>query len=166
MDLRKARLRVTKWATWLLIAVATGGAWVFYFADAPTLLVDLFTLNAHPVAYTTIAILTGDDLLLRRVRARADLHLCLPVAAHPGGDDGRGHADASATANGAASARGKHSARSRRRELGDCIDCMACVNVCPMGIDIRDGQQLECITCALCIDACDEVMERSASRAG
>jgi polyferredoxin len=51
-------------------------------------------------------------------------------------------------------------------EQGDCIDCMACVNVCPMGIDIRNGQQLECITCALCIDACDEVMERSASRAG
>jgi cytochrome c oxidase accessory protein FixG len=43
---------------------------------------------------------------------------------------------------------------------GDCIDCMACVNVCPMGIDIRNGQQLECITCALCIDACDEVMDR------
>jgi cytochrome c oxidase accessory protein FixG len=43
---------------------------------------------------------------------------------------------------------------------GDCIDCMACVNVCPVGIDIREGQQLECITCALCIDACDEVMDR------
>jgi cytochrome c oxidase accessory protein FixG len=43
---------------------------------------------------------------------------------------------------------------------GDCIDCLACVNVCPMGIDIRKGQQLECITCALCIDACDEVMDR------
>ena len=37
---------------------------------------------------------------------------------------------------------------------------MACVNVCPMGIDIRNGQQLECITCALCIDACDDVMEK------
>ncbi len=45
-------------------------------------------------------------------------------------------------------------------EQGDCIDCMACVNVCPMGIDIRDGQQLECITCALCIDACDDVMAK------
>jgi cytochrome c oxidase accessory protein FixG len=43
---------------------------------------------------------------------------------------------------------------------GDCIDCMACVNVCPMGIDIRDGQQLECITCALCIDACDDMMAK------
>jgi polyferredoxin len=44
--------------------------------------------------------------------------------------------------------------------LGDCIDCNACVNVCPMGIDIRDGQQLACITCALCIDACDDVMAK------
>jgi len=44
--------------------------------------------------------------------------------------------------------------------LGDCIDCNACVAVCPMGIDIRDGQQMECITCALCIDACDDVMAR------
>ncbi|MGA0715507.1 MAG: 4Fe-4S dicluster domain-containing protein, partial [Gemmobacter sp.] len=43
---------------------------------------------------------------------------------------------------------------------GDCIDCMACVNVCPMGIDIRNGQQLACITCGLCIDACNDVMDR------
>jgi cytochrome c oxidase accessory protein FixG len=47
-----------------------------------------------------------------------------------------------------------------KETLGDCIDCNACVNVCPMGIDIRDGQQLACITCALCIDACDEVMDK------
>jgi polyferredoxin len=43
---------------------------------------------------------------------------------------------------------------------GDCIDCMACVNVCPMGIDIRNGQQMACITCGLCIDACNDVMDR------
>lgn len=46
------------------------------------------------------------------------------------------------------------------RPPGDCIDCNACVTVCPMGIDIRDGQQMACITCALCIDACDQVMEK------
>ena len=45
-------------------------------------------------------------------------------------------------------------------DVGDCVDCNACVAVCPMGIDIRDGQQLECITCALCIDACDDVMDK------
>jgi cytochrome c oxidase accessory protein FixG len=44
--------------------------------------------------------------------------------------------------------------------VGDCVDCNACVAVCPTGIDIRDGQQMECITCALCIDACDAVMDK------
>lgn len=42
--------------------------------------------------------------------------------------------------------------------LGDCVDCNLCVAVCPTGIDIRDGQQLECISCALCVDACNSVM--------
>lgn len=52
----------------------------------------------------------------------------------------------------------------KRREAGapgDCIDCTLCVQVCPTGIDIRDGLQYECIACAACIDACDEVMEKS-----
>jgi cytochrome c oxidase accessory protein FixG len=44
--------------------------------------------------------------------------------------------------------------------LGDCIDCTACVQVCPTGIDIRNGLQIECIACAACIDVCDEVMDK------
>jgi cytochrome c oxidase accessory protein FixG len=56
--------------------------------------------------------------------------------------------------------RGKHRKSEDADRLGDCIDCSACVNVCPQGIDIRDGQQLACITCALCIDACDDVMDK------
>ncbi len=43
-------------------------------------------------------------------------------------------------------------------ELGDCIDCFACVRVCPTGIDIRNGTQLECINCTACMDACDAIM--------
>ncbi|HEY4646783.1 MAG TPA: cytochrome c oxidase accessory protein CcoG [Steroidobacteraceae bacterium] len=50
----------------------------------------------------------------------------------------------------------------RARNLGDCIDCTLCVQVCPTGIDIRKGLQYECIACAACIDACDEVMDRMA----
>ncbi len=50
--------------------------------------------------------------------------------------------------------------------LGDCIDCSLCVQVCPTGIDIRDGLQYECITCALCIDACDSVMEKMGYQKG
>ena len=45
-------------------------------------------------------------------------------------------------------------------DLGDCIDCKACVHVCPTGIDIRHGTQLECVNCTACIDACDEIMEK------
>ncbi len=57
--------------------------------------------------------------------------------------------------------RGEPRAKGRRREgFGDCIDCTQCVSVCPTGIDIRDGLQLECIACAQCADACDRVMGR------
>ena len=159
LDARKARLRLTKWAVWLLIAVATGGAWVFYFTDAPTLLVDLFTLQAHPVAYTTIAILTGTTFFFGGF---AREQICIYACPWP-----RIQAammDEDTLTVGYREWRGeprKHSEAVKAGEpQGDCIDCMACVNVCPMGIDIRDGQQLECITCALCIDACDDIMAK------
>lgn len=58
--------------------------------------------------------------------------------------------------------RGKRAKKANLAELnlGDCIDCGLCVQVCPTGIDIRDGQQYECIGCAACIDACDQVMTK------
>ena len=49
---------------------------------------------------------------------------------------------------------------------GDCVDCSACVSVCPTGIDIRDGLQMECIGCAQCIDACDTVMDKLSRKRG
>ena len=159
LDARKVRLRLTKWAVWLLIAVATGGAWVFYFTDAPTLLVDLFTLQAHPIAYTTIAILTGTTFFFGGF---AREQICIYACPWP-----RIQAammDEDTLTVGYREWRGeprKHSEAVKAGEpQGDCIDCMACVNVCPMGIDIRDGQQMECITCALCIDACDDIMAK------
>jgi cytochrome c oxidase accessory protein FixG len=56
--------------------------------------------------------------------------------------------------------RGPHKKGQGWDSRGDCIDCKACVAVCPMGIDIRDGAQLECIQCALCIDACNDIMRK------
>lgn len=158
-DFRKIRLRATKWALWLLIGLATGGAWVFYFADAPTLLVDLVTLNAHPAAYSTLLVLTGTTFFFGGF---AREQICIYACPWPriqaamldehslviGYRDWRGEP------------RGKHRKSAQAQSLGDCIDCMACVNVCPMGIDIRDGQQMECITCGLCIDACDDIMTK------
>lgn len=62
-------------------------------------------------------------------------------------------------------ARGEPRGKPKKRlpvigERGDCVDCSACVTVCPTGIDIRDGLQMECIGCAQCIDACDTVMDK------
>jgi cytochrome c oxidase accessory protein FixG len=55
--------------------------------------------------------------------------------------------------------RGEPRGKVSEEKTGDCIDCKACVRVCPTGIDIRNGTQLECINCTACIDACDEIME-------
>ncbi|MBB3995268.1 polyferredoxin [Sulfitobacter undariae] len=201
---RKWRLSITKWAAWLAISVATGGAWVFYFADAPTLLVDLFTFTAHPVAYGTVAFLTATTFVFGGfMREQICIYMCpwpriqaammdsdtITVAYRDWRGEPRGKGNlrkrdraAAEKAEREAQAAGPgQQARYKAtpypnapiqlssgsatiaapvQEHGDCIDCMACVNVCPMGIDIRDGQQMECITCALCIDACDDVMAK------
>ena len=149
----------------LLIGLLTGGAWVFYFADAPTLLRNLVTLNAHPVAYTTIGIMTATTFFFGGfAREQICIYACpwpriqgammdentLTVAYREWRGEPRGKI-----------AKGQPTKSDSPAALkGDCIDCLACVNVCPMGIDIREGQQLECITCALCIDACDDVMAK------
>ena len=56
--------------------------------------------------------------------------------------------------------RGKIKRNDPNPDLGDCIDCKQCVAVCPTGIDIRNGTQLECVNCTACIDACDEIMDK------
>lgn len=156
LDFRKVRLRLTKWLAWLLIGVATGGAWVFYFADAPTLMVDLVTGNAHPIAYTTILVLTATTFFFGGF---AREQICIYACPWPRIQAAMMDEDTIVVAY--RDWRGEPRGRGKKREgLGDCIDCNACFNVCPVGIDIRDGQQLECITCALCIDACDEIMEK------
>ncbi len=154
-DLRKWRLRLTKWVVWLCIALATGGAWVFYFADAPTLMRDLLTGAAHPAAYITITILTLTTFVFGGfMREQVCIYMC------PWPRIQAAMMDPDTITVAYRDWRGEPRGKKRSAETGDCIDCMACVNVCPMGIDIRDGQQMECITCALCIDACDDVMDR------
>jgi len=156
---RKWRLRLTKWTLWLLIGMATGGAWIFYFADAPTLARELFTLDAAPVAYITVAILTATTFVFGGFMRE---QICIYACPWPRIQAAMMDEDTLTVAyrEWRGEPRGKHRKGPDADRLGDCIDCNACVNVCPMGIDIRDGQQLACITCALCIDACDDVMER------
>ncbi|WP_111428660.1 cytochrome c oxidase accessory protein CcoG [Rhodobacteraceae bacterium DSL-40] len=196
----KIRKRVLKFTLWILIAVATGGAWVFYFADAPTLLKELLTGQAPAVAYMSIAVLTATTFTFGgMMREQVCIYMCpwpriqgammdeqtLTVGYRDWRGEPRGKhrrrremaekTDAAfATTRAAGPVEGTRSPKMpmpglpsgvggpipEKETLGDCIDCNACVNVCPMGIDIRDGQQLACITCALCIDACDDVMAK------
>jgi len=152
---RKLRLRVTKWIVWALIAMATGGAWVFYFADAPTLLGELVSGQAAFVAYGFIFALTAFTFVFGGfMREQVCTYMC------PWPRIQAAMMDEDTITIAYRDWRGEPRGKKHENTTGDCIDCMACVNVCPMGIDIRDGQQLECITCALCIDACDDVMTR------
>ncbi len=151
----KARLRVTKWTVWLLISVATGGAWVFYFADAPTLAVSLATFSAPPIAWATIGILTATTFIFGGfMREQVCNYMC------PWPRIQAAMMDPETLTVAYREWRGEPRGKQRVEGAGDCIDCMACVNVCPAGIDIREGQQMECITCALCIDACDDIMDK------
>ncbi len=174
-SVHKAWLRGVKWTVWLGIALATGGAWVFYFTDAPTLLGNLLTGSAHTAAYITIAILTATTFVFGGfMREQVCIYMCpwpriqsammdpdtLTVAYRDWRGEPRGKGKANRSSGVPDLAHALHNGTDPVATKGDCIDCMACVNVCPMGIDIRDGQQMECITCALCIDACDDVMDR------
>ena len=153
-------------AIWLFIAMATGGAWIFYFADAPTLAQQFVRLEAPPSAYFTVAVLTATTFIFAGyMREQVCTYMC-PWPRIQGAmldedslivtyNDWRGEPR---------TAHRKHIADGAK--VGDCVDCNACVAVCPMGIDIREGNQLECITCALCIDACDNVMEKVGSPKG
>jgi cytochrome c oxidase accessory protein FixG len=158
----KIAKRLAVHAAWLLIAVATGGAWIFYFADAPTLLRDFVTLQAAPVAYITVGVLTATTYTFAGfMREQVCTYMC-PWPRIQGA-----MLDEDSLLVTYNDWRGEPRSRHRKKveaegiDVGDCVDCNACVVVCPMGIDIRDGNQLECITCAMCIDACDAVMDKT-----
>lgn len=154
----KIARRFAKWSVWLAIAFATGGAWIFYFADAPGLSHDFWTGSAAPVAYATVGVLTATTLLLGGfMREQVCIYMCPWPRIQTAMLDEKSlvvtYKDWRGEKRGSVK-----KAQANPDLFGDCIDCNQCVAVCPTGIDIRDGAQVGCITCALCIDACDKVM--------
>ncbi len=148
---------------WLMVAWWTGGAWVLYFADAPTLVKELATGEAPLVAYAWIGILTVTTYSLAgHLREQVCLYMCPWPRIQAALTDeyalnvtyryDRGEPRISAKKAEQAKAHGEH--------VGDCVDCLQCVHVCPTGIDIRQGSQLGCIQCGLCIDACNNIMAK------
>ncbi len=145
--------------SWLLIGLTTGGAFVFYFRDAPTLARELLNFDAPYISYLFIGIFTATTYVLGGL---AREQVCTYMCPWPRIQGAMFDADSLLiTYRGyRGEPRGPHKKNESWEGRGDCIDCKQCVAVCPMGIDIRHGPQLECIQCALCIDACDEIMEK------
>ena len=156
----KIRKKVITHIAWLLIGMCTGGAWVFYFNDAPTLLEQIIHFDVPwSVAGWIIALTATTYIMAGFARQQVCKYMC-PYARFQSAmfdydtliisyDEGRGET------------RGKLKDKPNNPEQGDCIDCSLCVQVCPMGIDIREGLQYECIACGLCIDACNNVMDQT-----
>ena len=148
---------------WLMIAWWTGGAWVLYFADAPTLVRDLATGNAPLVAYVWIGILTFTTYTLAgHMREQVCTYMCPwpRIQAALTDEDALNVTYRYDRGEPRASVKKSRQLRAAGEPAGDCIDCFQCVAVCPTGVDIRDGTQLGCIQCGLCIDACDTVMAK------
>ena len=157
----KIRKRLSKWAIWLFIAFWTGGAWIMYFADAPTLVVNFWAGEAAFVAYGTVAALTATTFIFGGfMREQVCIYMCPWPRIQTAMMDENSLTVTYKEDRGEPRSLGIKKALAQPDAFGDCIDCNQCVAVCPTGIDIREGPQIGCITCALCIDACDKVMEQ------
>lgn len=155
----KIRKKALTHLIWLIIGLCTGGAWVFYFNDAPTLLDQIIHFDVPwSVGGWILGLTFSTYLMAGFAREQVCTYMC-PYARFQSAmfdkdtliiayDAKRGEP------------RGKHKAGDSWEGKGHCIDCDSCVVVCPMGIDIREGLQMECIACGLCVDACDNVMEK------
>ncbi len=155
----KVARRGIKWTIYLVIGFWTGGAWIMYFADAPTLVDDFWRGEAAPVAYITVAVLTMTTVILGGfMREQVCIYMCPWPRIQTAMLDEKSLLVTYKDWRGEPRGSVKKSQKNPGH-FGDCIDCQQCVQVCPTGIDIREGPQVGCITCALCIDACDRVMK-------
>jgi cytochrome c oxidase accessory protein FixG len=159
MSAGKAVRKTLKHTAWLAIAAATGGAWVFYYVDAPTTLVKIFRGEASMEVYAFVGLFTAATYVLAGwAREQVCTYMCPWPRFQAAMLDEQSLIVTYQKWRG--EPRGKHKAGDSWAGRGDCIDCNLCVAVCPTGIDIRDGQQIECIGCGLCIDACTQTMEK------
>jgi len=163
-DARWLLKKAVKHGAWLLIGLATGGVAIFYFVDAPTLLGELARAEASAVAVGWILFFTLSTYLMAGFMRE---HMCVYVCPWPRfqaamlDDESLVVTYQGWRGEGRAPVRKDQGWDARKASgQGDCIDCRACVHVCPTGIDIRNGIQMDCISCGLCIDACNDVMER------
>lgn len=151
---------------WFVVALLTGLSFTLYWGNAPELVVQMLTGDAPFAAYATTLFLTLTTYVMAGLaREQVCSYMC-PYARFQAVmfdsdtlivayDESRGERE-----NGRQKPKKglMTSAERDNASVGDCIDCGYCVQVCPTGIDIRNGMQYQCTSCALCIDACNTIM--------
>jgi cytochrome c oxidase accessory protein FixG len=160
MSWRKLRKKTLKHCGWGLIAAFTGMTFVSYFVPVRQLLPDLLTFSADMSAASFVLLFSVATYInAGYLREKVCTDMCPYARFQSVMFDKNTLVVTYDTDRGEPRGSRKRFA-SKESHQGDCIDCELCVQVCPTGIDIRDGLQYECIGCALCIDACDSVMEK------
>ncbi|MBR0564662.1 cytochrome c oxidase accessory protein CcoG [Azoarcus sp. L1K30] len=161
MSPRKFAIKAAKYGSWAAISIWTGFTFVSYFSPLSDLLRSVQTLSFGPWELFWILFYGGFTYLFAGVmREQVCKYMC-PYARFQSVmfdpdtlvityDEARGEPRGAR----------KKGVEPKSVSKGDCVDCGICVQVCPTGIDIRDGLQYECIGCAACIDACDQVMDK------
>ncbi len=155
------------WLLWFLVAFWTAITFTLYWGDAGDLIARFFSGSAPSAMYITVVVLTFTTFTMAGLaREQVCTHMCpysrfqaamfdkdtkLVAYDQKRGEGIKGRAK---MRKGQKTADERHAAG-----VGDCIDCGYCVQVCPTGIDIRDGLQISCIHCGLCIDACNNIMD-------
>lgn len=161
MSANKLARRTAKHTLWLGISLLTALTFVGYFTPIRGLIADLFTLQIAGWALFWVFFFTAATYINAGwLREQVCTHMC-PYARFQSVMFDKDTLIISYDAN-----RGEN--RGARKKgvdpaavgLGDCVDCNMCVQVCPTGIDIREGLQMECIGCAACVDACDSIMDK------
>jgi len=155
----KLKKKAIKNALWMLVAMLTSWTWLIYFSDAFDSTGELFTGELSIWMVSMWIVFTASTFLFA---GYAREQVCIYMCPWPRFQSAMFDEDSLIVTY--ESWRGEPRGKAKRdadfSNRGDCVDCGMCVQVCPTGIDIRNGSQLACIGCALCIDACNEVMEK------
>jgi len=159
--LNKLLRRSAKHTLWLAISLLTGLTFVGYFTPIRPLAEELLTLQIGGVSLFWVLFFTGATYLNAGwLREAVCMHMCPYARFQSVMFDKDTLTISYDVARGEIRGPRKREVNPGDIGLGDCIDCQMCVQVCPTGIDIRDGLQMECIGCAACIDACDSIMDK------
>ena len=160
-SLSKVYMRTLKHGMWIGFALLTGVTFVGYFYGIRDLIIDGVTLQLPLVAaFWTLFFTAATYINAGWMREQVCKYMCPYARFQSAMFDKDTLIVSYDAARGEPRGARKKGIDFEAEGLGACIDCQYCVQVCPTGIDIRDGLQYECINCALCVDACDSVMEK------